>query len=330
VPADTRSRAPRIAPIPGRSRDGAGTEQGRSRDGVDSVPKSDAPRPGTTRDHPLLPYLRLVRAPAVFSALGDPLAGMLLADGRLSADRAPRIAAAAALIYLAGMALNDLADREEDARERPERPIPSGAVSPRAAALVGGSLLLAGIVAAHRAGARWSGPALAAMVVAYDFRLKHSETIGPVAMGACRSLSLMMGVEAAGAPASRGGESALLLGAYVTGLTLLARSETGGARRSELRGGAALAAAALVAATVRGGPASVPWGAAAAAVAGPAVARALREPGPSTVGPAVGALIRAIPALDGALAVPRRPAPALLLLSLLGLTRWGRKIIPIS
>ncbi|MDB4881378.1 MAG: UbiA prenyltransferase, partial [Gemmatimonadetes bacterium] len=73
-----------------------------------------------------------------------------------------------------------------------------------------------------------------------------------------------------------------------------------------------------------------PWGAAAAAVAGPAVARALREPGPSTVGPAVGALIRAIPALDGALAAPRTPAPALLLLSLLGLTRWGRTIIPIS
>ena len=51
-------------------------------------------------------------------------------------------------------------------------------------------------------------------------------------MGACRSLSLLMGVEAAGrrGRAHRGGEGALLLGAYVTGLTLLARSETGAAR----------------------------------------------------------------------------------------------------
>ncbi|MEO6528115.1 MAG: UbiA family prenyltransferase [Gemmatimonadaceae bacterium] len=307
MPADVGPRAPRIAP-------------------------RVAPR--TTLSSALLPYLRLVRAPALFSALGDPVAGMLLGGdgGGLSRDRAPRLAAAAGLIYLAGMALNDLADRDEDARERPERPIPSGAVSTRAAALVGGSLLLAGVAVAHRAGARWSGPALAAMVVAYDFQLKHSQALGPVAMGACRSLSLLMGVEAAGGRdlERRGREGALLLGAYVAGLTLLARSETGDARRAELRGGAALAAAALVAATVRGGPASIPWGAAAAAVAGPAVARALRQPGPSTVGPAVGALVRAIPALDGALAAPRHPVPALLLLSLLGLTRWGRKIIPIS
>ena len=279
----------------------------------------------------LLPYLKLVRAPAAFSALGDPLAGVLLAGGALSRQRAPRLAAASALIYLAGMALNDLADRDEDARERPERPIPSGAVSPRAAALVGGALLFGGIAVARGAGARWTGPALAAMVVAYDFQLKHSSTLGPIAMGACRSLSLLMGVESeTDALGARGGEAALLLGAYVAGLTLLARSETGVAKQAELRGGAALAGAALVAAAVRGGPASMAWAAGAAALAGPAVSRALSDPGPKTVGPAVGALVRAIPALDGALAGARRPVPALVLLSLLGLTRWGRAIIPIT
>ena len=289
-------------------------------------------REDAARDNPLLPYLRLVRAPAAFSALGDPLAGMIVACGGLSRERAPRLAAASALIYLAGMALNDLADREEDARERPERPIPSGAVSPRAAAMVGGALLFGGIAVARGAGARWTGPALAAMVVAYDFQLKHSATFGPIAMGACRSLSLLMGVESASDVHARGGggEAALLLGAYVAGLTLLARSETGTARHAELQGGAALAGAALVAAAVRGGPASMAWAAGAAALAGPAVSRALSEPGPKTVGPAVGALIRAIPALDGAISGAKRPMPALVLLSLLGLTRWGRSIIPIT
>ena len=149
-------------------------------------------RTGATRSvsDALLPYLRLVRAPAVFSALGDPLAGLLLDGERLDAGRAARLSAASALIYLAGMALNDLADREEDARERPERPIPSGAVSPSAAVIVGGSLLFAGTLAASRSGARWTGPALAGAVVAYDFQLKHSDTLGPIAMGACRALSL--------------------------------------------------------------------------------------------------------------------------------------------
>lgn len=279
----------------------------------------------------LLPYLRLVRAPAVFSALGDPIAGLLLDDGDFSSAHASRLSAASAMLYLAGMALNDLADRDEDARVRPERPIPSGAVSPRAAALLGGSLLLGGVIAARRGGARWTGPALAAMVVAYDFQLKRSATLGPIAMGACRSLSLLMGVEASrGEVTRRGAEGALLLGAYVAGLTLVARGETGTARTTELRIGAGLVAGALLATAVRGGPASVAWSTATAALAGPALRRAVLRPAPGTVGPAVGALIRAIPALDGGIAGARGPVPALVLLSLLGLTRWGRTLIPIT
>ena len=309
VPAEAR-REPRVAPR-GSARDGA--------------------RAALVPRNVLLPYLRLVRAPAVFSALGDPLAG-LIADGDAPlSGNATRLSAASALLYLAGMALNDFADREEDARERPERPIPSGAVSPRAAAIVGGSLLLAGVLFARRAGARWTGPALAATIVAYDFQLKHSATLGPIAMGACRSLSLLMGVEASrGGVTRRGSEGALLLGAYVAGLTLIARSETGSSRTGELRLGAGLVAGALLATAVRGGPASLAWSATTAALAGPAVRRALMRPAPSTVGPAVGALIRAIPALDGGIAGTTGSRPALVLLSLLALTRWGRALIPIT
>jgi hypothetical protein len=44
----------------------------------------------------------------------------------------------------------------------------------------------------------------------------------------------------------------------------------------------------------------------------------------------VGALIRAIPALDGAIAGVSAPRPAFVLVSLLALTRWGRTLIPIT
>ena len=309
MPADARARRPRLA---ARSR--------------------AEPRAAHAVTAALLPYLRLVRAPAVFSALGDPIAGLLLDDaGELAPGQASRLSAAAAMLYLAGMALNDLADREEDARERPERPIPSGAVSPRAAAIIGGSLLLGGVLAARRSGARWTGPALAAMIVAYDFQLKRSAVLGPAAMGACRALSLLMGVEASrGFVTRRGTEGALLLGAYVTGLTLIARGETGAARTAELRTGAGLVAGALLATAVRGGTPSLAWSAATAALAGPAVRRGVLAPSPRTVGPAVGALIRAIPALDGAIAGASGPAPSAVLLSLLALTRWGRTLIPIT
>ena len=307
MPADAPARKPRVAP------------RRRSRIAL--------PDPRAA----LLPYLRLVRAPAVFSALGDPIAGLLLDDGDFSSEQASRLSAASAMLYLAGMALNDLADREEDARDRPERPIPSGAVSPRAAALIGGSLLLGGVLAARRGGARWTGPALAAMIVAYDFQLKRSAMLGPVAMGACRALSLLMGVEAShGVVTRRGTEGALQLGAYVAGLTMIARGETGAARTRELRAGAGLVAGALLATAVRGGPASLAWSAATAALAGPTVRRAVAQPSPRTVGPAVGALIRAIPALDGGIAGASGPAPAMLFLSMLGLTRWGRTLIPIT
>ena len=307
MPADAPARQPRVAP------------RRRSRIAL--------PDPRAA----LLPYLRLVRAPAVFSALGDPIAGLLLDDGDFSSEQASRLSAASAMLYLAGMALNDLADREEDARDRPERPIPSGAVSPRAAALIGGSLLLGGVLAARRGGARWTGPALAAMIVAYDFQLKRSAMLGPVAMGACRALSLLMGVEAShGVVTRRGTEGALQLGAYVAGLTMIARGETGAARTRELRAGAGLVAGALLATAVRGGPASLAWSAATAALAGPSVRRAIVQPSPRTVGPAVGALIRAIPALDGGIAGASGPAPAMLFLSMLGLTRWGRTLIPIT
>jgi 4-hydroxybenzoate polyprenyltransferase len=305
-------------------------ETARAQPRVVRRPAQTAPTPRTVADT-LLPYLRLVRAPAVFSTLGDPLAGLLLNDERIDTGLAARLSAASALIYLAGMALNDLADRDEDARERPERPIPSGAVSTRAAAMIGGSLLLGGVFAARRAGARWTGPALAAMIVAYDFQLKRSAALGPAAMGACRALSLLMGVEASrGVVTRRGTEGALLLGAYVAGLTLIARGETGAARTTELRAGTGLVSGALLATAVRGGPSSLAWSAATAALAGPAVRRALADPSPRTVGPAVGALIRAIPALDGGIAGASGPVPAAVLLSLLALTRWGRTLIPIT
>ncbi|HET8657317.1 MAG TPA: UbiA family prenyltransferase [Longimicrobiaceae bacterium] len=293
----------------------------------DGLPFSILPSPFSIRA-----YLRLVRAPAVFSALADPLAGMLIARGGLAPARAAAVAASAASLYLAGMALNDVADRAEDARERPGRPIPSGAVSVTAAAGVGSALLAAGVLAARGAGAGAVGAALAGSVLAYDSPLKRT-ALGPAAMGACRSLSLLMGARAG---AGRGGVAralpgALALGAYVAGLTVVARGETAEGGREHAAPGLEIAAAALLGAAALGGRRALPWVAAVAALAGPAALRAARDPSPASTGAAVGSMIRAIPALDAALAAPRSPLrAAAVALPLLALVRWGRKLIPIS
>src|SRR2546428_12895654 len=90
--------------------------------------------------------LALVRPPNVFTAVADSAAGLLLArrGGPVAGDPGLWCLAASACLYLGGIALNDYFDREVDAIERPERPIPSGAVPPAVAAGGGGGPLTPG------------------------------------------------------------------------------------------------------------------------------------------------------------------------------------------
>ncbi|WP_411080438.1 UbiA family prenyltransferase [Streptomyces sp. cmx-18-6] len=141
-------------------------------------------------------WTELFRVSALFSVPGDALAGAA-AVGR-GPGRGTALAIGASLcLYEAGMALNDWADREEDAIDRPHRPIPSGRISPPAALGAAGALTLAGLALAARAGrpALAVATGLAATVWAYDLHLKHTKA-GPAAMAAARSLDLLLGATA--------------------------------------------------------------------------------------------------------------------------------------
>jgi 4-hydroxybenzoate polyprenyltransferase len=113
--------------------------------------------------------VELVRAPAALSVPGDSLAGAAAAGWPFQ-RRSALPAAAAVCLYWAGMALNDYADRDLDRVERPERPIPSGRVSPGFALGLAAGLSLAGIglaAATGRSALRVAAP-LAATVWLYD------------------------------------------------------------------------------------------------------------------------------------------------------------------
>ncbi|WP_237322877.1 UbiA family prenyltransferase [Streptomyces sp. JJ36] len=132
----------------------------------------------------------------MFTVPGDAVAGAAAAGHR--PNRGTLLAAGASLcLYEAGMALNDWADREEDARERPHRPLPSGRIRPGAALTAAGALTGAGLALAGAAGRRTLATAalLAGTVWAYDLRLKHTAA-GPTAMAAARSLDLLLGATA--------------------------------------------------------------------------------------------------------------------------------------
>lgn len=141
-------------------------------------------------------WAELLRVSALFTVPGDALAGAAALGRRPGRGTALAVGASLCL-YEAGMALNDWADRDEDAIDRPHRPIPSGRITPGAALAAAGALTAAGLTMAARAGrpALTVATGLAATVWAYDLRLKHTQA-GPAAMAAARALDLLLGATA--------------------------------------------------------------------------------------------------------------------------------------
>lgn len=144
---------------------------------------------------PLAAWGRLARLSLFPSALADALAGLALGGvGHFPAANVlvPTLAASAC-VYHGGMILNDWADRDEDARTRPERPLPSGAVKPQAALLAGLGLLAAALLLALLVNAALWMAGLVALVLAYDF-VGRGPWRGPLLLGACRAANLGFGV----------------------------------------------------------------------------------------------------------------------------------------
>lgn len=180
-------------------------------------------------------WSQLVRLPNLFTAMADSAMGVLFVWSNGEEELAwvlGLLMGASAVLYAAGAALNDYFDRQIDAQERPHRPIPSGRVRAETVRNVGLALLAlgAGLAwgAAWRAGNMmpgWVGLGLVGFIVAYDGWLKRF-WIGPIAMGVCRMLNVLMGMTVAGQCLGMGELLvACALGLYVAGLTWFAREE---------------------------------------------------------------------------------------------------------
>lgn len=97
---------------------------------VDFSAGADAVDPTATR-----PFSNL---PTVWTNV---LAAVILAGADWRDWRVAIVLAAMSLFYVGGMYLNDFFDRAIDANERPERPIPSGAIAAGCVAAVGFALI---------------------------------------------------------------------------------------------------------------------------------------------------------------------------------------------
>lgn len=178
-------------------------------------------------------WVRLVRLPNLLTVPGDVLAGYLLAVGA-GAVWGPHLGltiALSLLLYVGGLIMNDLADIHVDAQERPDRPLPSGAVDDLYARLVMMSCLALALLLARYLG--WPTVVVSLAIVVsmtlYNQFLKGT-VLGPLLMGCCRGLNVWLG---ASLVSGRTDLFYLATGGYtfyVLAMTAVASSEVTGRR----------------------------------------------------------------------------------------------------
>lgn len=184
---------------------------------------------------------RVSNLPTVWSNV---LAGATLSGAASLPASVPLLAAlilAISLLYLAGMYLNDAFDRQIDALERPERPIPAGRVTAVTVFTSGFAMMGAGLLVLatmrqhlHTGDAATAAPvflplasglALATAIVGYDAYHKGNP-LSPVVMGLCRALVYVTSAVAFATPTSALLLAAVVLWSYLIGLTYAAKQES--------------------------------------------------------------------------------------------------------
>ncbi len=318
----------------------------------------------------MLNYARLLRLSALPTAISNVLAGYLLVAKSWSPVFALAAASAASsFLYLSGMVLNDWFDVSEDRELRPSRPLPAGSISLRRAAELGWTLWGLGLsivlavsvwasVVLGKVPWLWlaCGVILAAMIVAYNAGLKRTP-VGPIAMGSCRALNVLLGAFAAdfATRQTASGKSADnsdlwsaigvagLVGLFICGVTILSRTEAARPSRISVVGGSLVSLVAFTSLMGAGFKVMLPEARSGSATAvvtlllggfvfGNLCTRysaALAQLSPSSVQKAVGASLMALIPFDGLvclLARPDAPGYAVSVLSLLVpamlLRRW--------
>ena len=180
--------------------------------------------------------LRLGRVSNLPTVWTNVLAGAVLSGSMITPLSLSLLLLALSLFYVAGMYLNDAFDREFDRLAYPQRPIPSGAVSARSVFISGflglaaGESLLIVVGFGMENGQGWppalAGLCLAATIVYYDANHKNNP-YGPMFMALCRvQIYLTAALAVSPMLTEPVWWGALLLFAYIIGLSYIARQET--------------------------------------------------------------------------------------------------------
>ncbi len=174
---------------------------------------------------------RVSNLPTVWS---NTLAGVALAGANPLNFNVLLLIFSMSLAYIGGMFLNDAFDRRIDAKERPERPIPSKKVKAAEVFAAGFTLLAGAVMFSAITALSWGhnflwvvilSIALCGSIVLYDMWHKDNP-FSPVVMGMCRLFVILLaGFAAADNPSVVLYYGAVAMLCYLIGLTYTAKQE---------------------------------------------------------------------------------------------------------
>ena len=146
-------------------------------------------------------WFQLVRLPHLFTVLADPLTGFLIAGGLVQCGDSGFFPIAAVCFIsfamsLFGIITNDLADIQLDMTKHPDRPLPRGVVSPRAASYAAQLCFLAAIIPSFFLGWLFSFVTFVALIsiYSYNFYVKYRPKRASMMMAVMRDLTFGLGI----------------------------------------------------------------------------------------------------------------------------------------
>lgn len=182
-----------------------------------------------------------MRPANVVTAVADILAGIAISGFFLAVggvDLYPVLLMCIATIglYSGGIIFNDVFDADLDRIERPERPIPSGLISQKEAALFGAIFFAIGIAVASFLSSTSTLFAIAIVVacLVYNKWAKHHGVLGPLVMGLCRGLNLLLGISIISIEVSEWWFLAIVPIIYIASITMISRDEVHGGQKKML------------------------------------------------------------------------------------------------
>ena len=181
-----------------------------------------------------------MRPANLITAFTDILAGMAIAGLHFATDKtlwgsAILLSISTVGLYGGGVVFNDVFDATLDAIERPERAIPSGRVSKQNATVLGISLLFVGILTAFMVSQMSGIFAIIVSILAlfYDRFGKHNNLLGPINMGLCRGVNLLLGMSII-EPSLAMWWVSIVPVIYISAITMISRGEVHGGNKNHL------------------------------------------------------------------------------------------------